>query len=257
VRLGPWQPVNLMVTLAEESRDPATVADEAILRLRGLAALDAQTLIAQYIDGVVPFGYYGAGELYYWRRIDERGLITRETAKVPSGARRRLAKHSFDIRYDTDCDEIIERCRRVDGTWLNDRMVRALRDGLRHGVVTTIGAYDDGQLVGGEFGLYLHGWYCSMSTFHVAPNAGNALLVRVVNEILNGGRFVACDVGEMKPHSVQFGAVPVHLDVFARHLLGHLGQGVRRVYRTTEGSDDASPVSSSEEDPVTTPTSLH
>ena len=213
-----------MFALAEESPAPPAVADEAILRLRGLLPLDAQTLIAQYVQGLVPFGSYHADERYYWRRIDERGLITTDTARVPSSVRRRLAKRSFDIRFDTDSEEIIDRCRRLDGTWLNDRLARALHEGLASGVVTTIGAYDDGRLVGGEFGIHINGWYCSMSTFHTEPGAGNALFARVVTEIIDGGRFVTCDVGEMKEHSVRFGAVAASGDEFARRVLRHLGE---------------------------------
>lgn len=223
VRRGPWNAVNAIVAVVEESTDPEAVADEAILRLRSVLPLDAPSIVGLYVQGLVPFGYYHADDGYYWRRIDERGLITPATARIPSGTRRRLAKEPFDIRFDTDSEEIIDRCRRTDGSWINEPMVQALRGGLRRGVVTTLGAYDDDVLVGGEFGLVLSGWYHSMSTFHDVPNAGNALFARVVTEIRDGGRFVVCDVGEMKPHSVQFGAVPTSLDAFESDLLTHLG----------------------------------
>jgi Leu/Phe-tRNA-protein transferase len=223
LRSGVWKPVNAVVALVEESKDPVATADEATIRLSEMLPLDASVLVARYIEGFMPFGYYHTDDAYYWRRVEQRGLITREVARVPSGARRRLAKHDFDIRFDIDSEEIIERCRRTEGTWLNRPMIRALHDGLAQGVVATVGAYDTrGSLVGGEFGLYIAGWYWSMSTFHTVSNAGNALFAHVVNEVKDGGRFVVCDVGELKPHSLQFGAVPVSLDAFRRDVLVHL-----------------------------------
>lgn len=211
--------------LARRAPDPAATGRAAIDALSSTQPLTVTDLAAQYIRGLVPFGVYECGERYYWDRPSPRGLITSASARLSKSIRRQIKSAPYEVRFDTDVERIIRSCQRGAGTWLQEPIVRLYLEAAEVGLCTTIGAYADGELVGGEFGLDLAGWYASMSTFYTAAGAGNVLLARVVEEIKTGGRFAACDTGLWKDHSRQFGAVAVDDAQFTAHLLQHLGRG--------------------------------
>jgi leucyl/phenylalanyl-tRNA--protein transferase len=223
----PTKTAKLIYAIAEECPHPPETAEEATLRLQGLRPLDERVLVGQYVQGRVPYGYYHEEETIYWRQPDARGLITPEAARLPRSVKRQMDRLHLDIEIDVDREEIIRRCRRVDGTWLNEAMIRALLAAADHGLCTTLGGYQDGVLVAGEFGLDLGGWYFSMSTFHTVPGAGNAVFGHVVSQVRDRDRFVVCDVGEMKAHSAQFGAVETPSARCSALLLAHLGSARR------------------------------
>jgi leucyl/phenylalanyl-tRNA--protein transferase len=221
--LGPDTATNLMAAVAEESNDTRATVEGSMLTLQGFVPLEPSTLVGQYIQGRVPFGFYGDEERVYWREIESRGLITAESAHVPKTVRQQMNRLGLDVKLDVDQEQIIRRCRREQGTWLNEAMIRTLLAAADQGLCTTIGGYRDGELVAGEFGLDLNGWFHGMSTFHTLPGAGNALFGYLITEVRDQGRFTVVDVGEMKPTMVRLGAVETGLAEFRSRLLSHLG----------------------------------
>jgi leucyl/phenylalanyl-tRNA--protein transferase len=215
---------SVIVAIAQESADSGEVAESTIPALQGLSPLSANLIVAQYLRGLLPFGYYGSDTECYWQVIEQRGLITPSSARIPRSALRQAKQLDLDIRFDVDHETIIRSCRRSQGTWINDALIEALLELRPHGLLMTIGAYQADQLVGGEFGVNIGGWYLSMSTFHDLPGAGSVLFARIVHEVMVGGRFAVCDTGEMKDHSARFGAVATNVEQFSGALLDHLGQ---------------------------------
>jgi leucyl/phenylalanyl-tRNA--protein transferase len=222
---GPSTATKLISAIAEESADTAATAHNAVLRLESLLPLGPSTLVGRYVQGSVPFGHYGDEERIYWRDLEVRGLITRDTARVSRRSEQLLKRLALDIRLDVDQEEIIRRCRRDEGTWLNEAMIRSLLAAAELGICTTIAAYQDGELVAGEFGLDLGGWYFGMSRFHSVNGAGSALSAYLLKTLLCDKRhFVVIDTGELKPHSVSLGARETTLPEFSARVLAHLGQ---------------------------------
>jgi Leu/Phe-tRNA-protein transferase len=110
----------------------------------------------------------------------ERSVLFWEDMHETKTARRSLKR--YELRYDTDFDEILERCAAVHG---EDWLTPPLRAGIRyirergHPLVRPVsfGVYRDGALRAGEFGVQTGRVYTSYSGYHDESYAGTAQLV--------------------------------------------------------------------------------
>jgi leucyl/phenylalanyl-tRNA--protein transferase len=85
------------------------------------------------------------------------------------------------------------------------------------GYVMTIEAYQEGELVGGLWGIKVNRGFGVMSMFHNVDHAGSVCFARLV-EMLQGedGGLRVVDCVTMQPHFSRFGAELVSREEFSR-----------------------------------------
>lgn len=163
------------------------------------ADLEPATIIDAYRAGAFPMPH--GGELLWWSPV-ERGVLRPGALRVSRSLRRSAAR--FSITVDTSFAEVIDACADPSrpGAWIDDPMreayLRLHHLGWAHSVETRD---EDGQLVGGLYGLGIGALFAGESMFHRATDASKVALMGLVEVVGDG----LIDVQWQTPHLASLG----------------------------------------------------
>jgi leucyl/phenylalanyl-tRNA---protein transferase len=186
-----------------------------------MSSITPQILLRAYSAGVFPMAESAEDNALYWIEPEERGVIPLDGLHISHSLRKRVRQQHFRIKIDTDFDSVIAACaaKTVDrrSTWINAR-IRALYIQLnRMGCCHSVECWNDGELVGGLYGVRIGAAFFGESMFSRQTDASKVALVHLVAR-LNAGGFKLLDTQFMNPHLEKLGAVPVPKGTFHRLL---------------------------------------
>ena len=184
------------------------------------ADLEPGTLLAAYRSGLFPMPL--GRRSIAWFSPDPRAIIPLDGLHVSRSLRKSRAR--FEIRRDDRFAEVMARCGdpRRPGGWITPKFVKAYVRLHHMGWASSVECYQDGELVGGLYGVRIGGLFAGESMFHTATDASKVALVALV-EWLNGTGAELLDVQWMTPHLRSLGAV----DIPRREYLDRLDDAVR------------------------------
>lgn len=148
--------------------------------------IDVDLTLAAYGSGVFPMPLQ-PGLMGWWSPVD-RGVLPLDALRVPRSLRKMLPR--YEIRVDTAFAQVLAACadpRRPHG-WIDDDIGRVYLELHARGVVHSVEAWADDELVGGLYGVSLGGLFAGESMFHDpvrGRDASKAALVALV-ELLRG-----------------------------------------------------------------------
>ena len=186
--------------------DPAQADDHGVVGVG--ADLEPATLLAAYRHGLFPMPVHGGGTLAWWSP-DPRGVLPLDGLRVSRSLRRSLRR--YEVRVDTDFRGVMERCAEPgrDGGWITPAFVAAYCELHRLGWAHAVECWsDDGELVGGLYGVAIGGFFAGESMFHTAVDASKVALVALVERLRAGGAALL-DVQWTTDHLASLGAVDV------------------------------------------------
>lgn len=93
-------------------------------------------------------------------------------------------------------------------TWISDEFIDAYSQLHQMGYAHSVEAWQDGQLVGGLYGVAINSFFAGESMFSHQRDASKVALVALVRR-LQARRFLLLDVQFTTPHLVRFGAVEI------------------------------------------------
>lgn len=172
-------------------------------------------LLSAYASGLFPMALDG-GEIG-WFAPDPRGVIPLDQFHIPKGLRRVLKKRPFEIRVDTAFLEVIEGCANREETWISETILRSYLELHRLGHAHSVEAWQDGELVGGLYGVRLQGAFFGESMFARVSEASKVCLVALVERLKCGG-FVLLDTQWNNDHLTQFGCEEIGGDEYTAML---------------------------------------
>ncbi|HET7763275.1 MAG TPA: leucyl/phenylalanyl-tRNA--protein transferase [Phycicoccus sp.] len=145
------------------------------------ADLEPGTLLAAYRLGLFPMGLgrHGTGALGWWSP-DPRGVIPAGGLRVRRSLRRVLPR--FEVRVDTAFDAVVAACADPsrEGRWITEEIGAAYRRLHDLGWAHSVEAWQDGELVGGLYGVSIGGLFAGESMFHRVRDASKVALVGLV-----------------------------------------------------------------------------
>lgn len=165
---------------------PVTSANEdGLLAIGG--NLDVETLTLAYQQGIFP---WPVSEEYplTWFSPDPRGILLLEDFKRPKSLEKFLKKDPYEIRFNEDFEEIIQKCADVkrsheSGTWINENIINGYIQMFKSKKAYCVGAYDNGELVGGVYGVCVGEIISGESMFYEKDNASKAALSALVEKL--------------------------------------------------------------------------
>lgn len=164
-------------------------------------------LLAAYRAGLFPMAMDETGEIG-WFSPDPRGILPLDTFHIPHGLKRRLKKNPFVTRFNTAFPEVMAGCAQREQTWISriirDSYTRLYELGWAHSVET----WQEGELVGGLYGVSIGGAFFGESMFSRRTDASKVALVALVNR-LNERGFTLLDTQWSTEHLKTFGCVEV------------------------------------------------
>jgi leucyl/phenylalanyl-tRNA--protein transferase len=173
-------------------------------------------LLAAYERGVFP--WYSAHQPILWWSPDPRMVLYPKEFHCSRSLRKTLRNGPFTSRVDSDFSATISACaaprRGGPDTWLNNDMIASYEQlhllGFGHSVET----YENGQLVGGLYGIQLGQVFFGESMFSLRRDASKVALARLVDEChARDIQLIDCQVASA--HLASLGAREVSRSQFA------------------------------------------
>ncbi|WP_051789574.1 leucyl/phenylalanyl-tRNA--protein transferase [Endozoicomonas montiporae] len=204
---------------------------EALEQPNGLLAfagtLNTPTLLTAYQQGIFP--WFNEGEPILWWSPDPRMIIRPESLHISRSMKKELRRHNYQITIDQNFSGVMHQCRvlreHAEGTWITNQMEAAYNQLHREGYAHSVEITDDGELVGGIYGLAMDRMFFGESMFSKKTNASKLAIIYLCRFLAEQGiKILDCQVPN--PHLESLGAIRIPRHLFMKYL--------KRYCRSTE-----------------------
>jgi len=163
---------------------PVSLADESgIIAIGG--DLSYPRLIEAYRSGIFP--WYSENEPIIWWTPESRFVLFPDEIIVSRSMRKILNREIFKFTYDQCFKEVIELCssveRKQEGTWITNDMIDAYNNLHEQGMAHSIEAWNNGELVGGLYGVSMGRCFFGESMFTKVSNASKAAFITLIRKL--------------------------------------------------------------------------
>lgn len=173
--------------------------------------LSPERLLMAYANGIFP--WYNELDPILWWSLDPRLIIRPGEMKVSKSLRRTVASGKFEVRIDTNFENVMLNCATVErdgqnGTWIHDEMIDAYCNLHKMGFAHSFETYKDNELVGGLYGLAIGKAFFGESMFHKVSDASKVAFCHL-HEFLKQHDFKIIDCQQETPHLKSLGAFAI------------------------------------------------
>ncbi|OKA28046.1 leucyl/phenylalanyl-tRNA--protein transferase [Pseudomonas versuta] len=187
--------------------------------------LSADRLIQAYRHGCFP--WFSEGQPILWWSPDPRTVLLPEELHVSRSLGKLLRQQRYQVSFDRDFASVIQACAAprsyAEGTWITDEMQNAYIELHARGFAHSVEIWDNGELVGGLYGLAMGQLFFGESMFSRADNASKFGFATLVRHLQAWG-FVLIDCQMPTGHLESLGARSIPRQQFAEYLRDHLDQ---------------------------------
>ena len=171
-----------------------------------------QVLLKAYACGLFPMAESADDPGLFWLEPEQRGILPLDEFHLPRRLKRTIRNDVFEIRVNSSFAGVIDGCSApVPGrekTWINGQIRRLYTELFRIGHCHTVEAWQDGELVGGLYGVSLSGAFFGESMFAFRTDASKVCLAHLVARLIAGG-YQLLDTQFATEHLMKFGTLEI------------------------------------------------
>jgi leucyl/phenylalanyl-tRNA---protein transferase len=178
--------------------------------------LSVERLLLAYQNGIFP---WYEGDIPLWWSPDPRCVLFPEDLKISNSMKQLLKKTAFNFSIDKDFRKVIQYCQQVKRkdqageTWINNDIIKAYCQLFELGHAHCATVYEEGELVGGLYGVLVGKVFCGESMFSSKSNASKYAFIKYVQYLsANGIQLIDCQVHT--PHLENLGATMISREQF-------------------------------------------
>ncbi|MCP4808956.1 MAG: leucyl/phenylalanyl-tRNA--protein transferase [Proteobacteria bacterium] len=208
--------------------DPALAREDGLLAVGG--DLHPHRLLLAYAMGIFP--WYSDGQPILWHSPDPRFVLLPEEFRVQRSLRKVVKKRPFQLTLDTCFAKVIDKCSATHrpgqrGTWITREMRDAYLELHELGFAHSVEAWQDGELVGGLYGVSIGRVYFGESMFSAVSDASKVAFVHLVHQLVRWD-FQLIDSQVYTRHLARFGAREMPRRLYLKRLEDGLAIQSRR-----------------------------
>lgn len=181
--------------------------------------LSTERLLQAYRSGIFP--WYSDGQPMMWWSPDPRAVLFLPALKISRSLKKSIRNTQYELRLNSDFDGVLKNCAtsRRDGlgTWITDEMAKAYNRLHREGHAHCIEVWQEGQLVGGMYGIAIGKIFFGESMFSRIRDASKIALAALV-KYLEPHRFAFIDCQVESAHLNSLGAQVIPRPQFIKYL---------------------------------------
>ena len=191
--------------------DPKTAPDFAPLACGG--DLSVECLMSAYEMGIFP--WFCENEPILWWSPNPRAVLEPSKVRVQKSIKPYLKR--YEVKFDENFTRFIKICQKArqnekDGTWISDDIVEAYSNLASLGIAHSVEIYDNGELIGGLYGLILGKVFCGESMLSLKTGASKVALIALCKVLSKFDFLIDCQI--MNPHLEFMGATSIARDEF-------------------------------------------
>lgn len=177
-----------------------------------LFEITPEVLLKAYSVGIFPMAESADDPELFWVEPKMRGVLPLDAFHIPKSLRKAMRKNPFEVTIDTNFNEVVEACAAPapnrESTWINEQIRRLYKGLFDMGHCHSVECWEDGELVGGLYGVSLGGAFFGESMFSRKTNASKIALVHLAHR-LNTGGFMLLDTQFTTQHLERFGVLEI------------------------------------------------
>ena len=148
--------------------------------------LSPQRLLLAYKSGIFP--WFEDGEPITWWSPNPRMVLFLDELVVTKSMRNILNRDTFTVTFNQNFREVIANCQQIkrdgqNGTWITNDMIEAYCKLHELGIAKSVEVWQDGQIVGGLYGIDLGHIFCGESMFSKVSNASKVAFITLVRHL--------------------------------------------------------------------------
>ena len=193
--------------------------------------LRPERLLEAYRHGIFP--WYNDDQSILWWSPDPRTVLFPDKLHISRSLKRSLRPGLFSVTLDRCFRDVMQHCAGPrpqypdGGTWITAEMLEAYQRLHELGYAHSVETWQEGQLVGGLYGVAQGGAFFAESMFTRVSNASKVALVSLVHQLQAWG-FRLMDCQQSSPHVMALGAEEISRHEFINHLAAALAFPDRR-----------------------------
>nr|WP_295371762.1 leucyl/phenylalanyl-tRNA--protein transferase [uncultured Sphingosinicella sp.] len=184
--------------------------------------LDPDLLLRAYSIGVFPMSDSRDAKDVFWVEPKRRAILPLDGFRMSRSLRKTIRTDAFAVTCDAAFGEVLRCCAKRDETWINAQIEASFNHLHRLGHAHSIECWQEGELVGGLYGVKLGGAFFGESMFSSSTDASKVALAWLVARLTVGG-FSLLDCQFMTDHLRSLGAVEILQKDYVVMLSGALG----------------------------------
>lgn len=183
--------------------------------------LRPERLLEAYRHGIFP--WYSDNQPILWWSPDPRAILFPHKLHISRSLKRSLRPGLFNVTLDRCFRDVMQHCAGPrpqypdGGTWITAEMLDAYTTLHEQGYAHSVETWQEGELVGGVYGVAIGGAFFAESMFTHVPDASKVALVSLVRQLQTWG-FSLMDCQQSSPHILAFGAENIPRHEFLKHL---------------------------------------
>jgi leucyl/phenylalanyl-tRNA---protein transferase len=167
---------------------PEQADGDGLLALGG--DLGTERLLLAYRSGIFP--WYGEGETIEWWCPDPRFVLLPQYLYISKSMQQLLRRNAFTFTINKAFVSVMQHCRSVarkgqPGTWIQPEMITAYTQLHQLGHAISAEAWQNGQLVGGLYGVLMGKIFFGESMFSAVSNASKFAFIKLVQQLQQQG----------------------------------------------------------------------
>ncbi|MFQ5345013.1 MAG: leucyl/phenylalanyl-tRNA--protein transferase [Mariprofundus sp.] len=194
--------------------DPSQADENGLLAAGG--DLEPETLLAAYANGIFP--WYAEDQPVLWWSPDPRMVLFPAEFHCSKRLARRMRQNLYSVSFDDAFDDVIRLCAEIPrkgehGTWILPEMMEAYQRMHRLGHAHSVEVRENGDLVGGLYGILHHDVFFAESMFSLKTDASKIALATLCERALKSGwKLIDCQFHTA--HLQSLGAGEISRDQF-------------------------------------------
>jgi leucyl/phenylalanyl-tRNA--protein transferase len=170
--------------------------EEGLLAIGG--DLSVERLLLAYENGIFP--WYNEDEPICWWSPDPRFVLYPDKLKITKSMQTVLNNGTFRFTINRAFEEVIKNCKSVtrkdqDGTWISPEVQDAYIQLHKSGFAHSAEAWQNGELVGGLYGIRLGKIFFGESMFSRTSNASKFAFINYVKQLQKEGvQLIDCQI---------------------------------------------------------------
>lgn len=151
--------------------------------------LSPERLILAYKSGIFP---WFSGKIPHWYSLDPRFVLRPSELKISKSMRPIINQKKFELRINTSFREVIANCKTIRrdgqlGTWITNDIVASYTQLHEMGIAHCAESWQDGELVGGLYGIKMGNVFFGESMFSKQSNASKFAFTQYVQQLQSEG----------------------------------------------------------------------
>jgi leucyl/phenylalanyl-tRNA--protein transferase len=194
--------------------NPLNATPEGLVAYGG--DLNPNRILKAYMSGIFP--WYNEDDPILWWSPNPRCILKPDDFKCSKSLQKRIASKQYEVKFNENFTQTMRECalkkrEGQEGTWIHHEMIEAYTQLHEMGFAHSFESYENGELVGGGYGLSIGNIFCGESMFSHKSDASKVALYHLVQHLKNRG-FALIDCQIPTPHLLSLGATEIKREAF-------------------------------------------